>query len=226
MGFFDDLFGGTGKRLAREDRAQQLEREGRSQGYLDRGYEQSTGYLKDALGAVAPVRELGAQYSRAGSTLMDSLGLNGAEGNARATSAFQASPGYGYQVDQAMEGTLRKANAAGGLGGNALTALQDRASQLANAEYGNWRSNLGSLATLGANTTMAGAQGTGQGYTNLANLATGYGLNSSNLIQQVGQGVSRTYGAEAQAAATGAGNLAGLGMNLLTLGAKAYGGYF
>ncbi|HEY1089903.1 MAG TPA: hypothetical protein VGE47_02315, partial [Burkholderiaceae bacterium] len=182
-----------GKRLAREDRAQQLEREGRSQGYLDRGFEQSTGYLKQALDSLAPVRDLGTQYNRAGTTLMDSLGLNGADGNARATQAFQASPGYDYQVEQALEGTLRKANAAGGLGGNALSALQDRAGQLANAEYGNWRNSLSGLAGLGANVTMAGAQGTGQGYTNLANLATGYGLNSSNLIQQVGQGVSRTY---------------------------------
>lgn len=225
MGFFDDLFGGTGKKLARDDRNQLIERETRAQGYLDRSYNQGTGYLNQALGQLAPVRDLGGQYNRGGSMLMDSLGLNGDAGNARATAAFQASPGYDFQVDQAMEGTLRKANAAGGLGGNALVALQDRASQLANQEYGNWRGQLGSLASLGAGLTQSGAQGMGQGYTNLANLVTGYGQNTSNLIQNMGKNVSQTYGNEAQAAQSGAANLAGFGMNLLNLGAKAFGAF-
>lgn len=217
MGFFDDLFGGTGKRLAREDRAQQLERETRSQGYLDRGYETSTGYLNSALDAYRPLAALGDQYNRAGGMLMDSLGINGASGSANALSAYNASPG----VAAGLEGALRKANAAGGMGGNTLAALQDRATQY----YGDWQNRLGSVATLGAGVSQGAAGGVSQGYNNLSNLATGYGLNSSNLIQNVGKGVSATYGAEAQAAQSGAANLAGLGMNLLSLGAKAYGGF-
>jgi hypothetical protein len=226
MGFFDDLFGGTGKRLAREDREQQLGRETKSQGYLDRGYDTSSGYLSNALNAWAPLQGLAGQAAGGVGLYADSLGVNGAQGNQRAQSAFQAGPGYQWNVDQALDQTARRQNAMGGLGGNAFAALQDRASGLANQEFGNWRSSLGGLAQMGMGATAQAAGGVSQGYNNLGNLATGYGRDSSNLIQQVGQGVSRTYANEAQAAQTGAANLAGLGTNLLSLGAKAFGAYF
>lgn len=226
MGFFDDLFGGTGKRLAREDRDQQLSREVRSQGYLDRGYDTASGYQSSALNSWAPMQALAGQLTPGVGLYADSLGVNGAAGNQRAQGAFQAGPGYQFQMDQALDQTARRANAMGGLGGNAYAALQDRASGLASQEYGNWRSQLGGLAQMGLGAQGTASQGTASGYGGLASLATGYGQNSSNLIQQVGQGVSKTYGAEAQAAQSGAANLAGLGMNVLNLGAKAFGAYF
>ncbi len=83
-------------------------------------------------------------------TYQNSLGQNGAAGNAAAVSQFQASPGYQYQVDQATDGVARKASALGALGsGNTMQAISDRAGQMANAEYGGWQDRLNGLSNTG-----------------------------------------------------------------------------
>ena len=43
----------------------------------------------------------------------NALGLNGPAGNAAATAAFQAGPGYQFALEQGLEGINRTANAAG-----------------------------------------------------------------------------------------------------------------
>ena len=74
----------------------------------------------------------------------DALGLGGAAGNARATGAFQAGPGYNFMRDQGLESVARNANAAGMLaGGNMLQESQRYGSGLANQEFNNWRNALG-----------------------------------------------------------------------------------
>jgi hypothetical protein len=74
---------------------------------------------------------------------MNSMGLNGKEGNAAATGAFQAGPGYQWQVDQAQEGAARAANKIGGAyGGTAQDTAVRLSSNLANQEYGKWQTNL------------------------------------------------------------------------------------
>jgi hypothetical protein len=74
----------------------------------------------------------------------DALGINGAEGNGRATGAFQAGPGYGFAMDQGLQGVTRAASAGGMLAsGNTMNAAQKYGQGLANQEYGNW---LGRLA--------------------------------------------------------------------------------
>lgn len=84
-----------------------------------------------------------SKYGAATSLGLDALGVNGPEGNTRATQAFQAGPGYNWMVDQSLEGVARKANSLGmGAGGNTLAALSDRAGNLANQEYGSWLDRL------------------------------------------------------------------------------------
>lgn len=93
--------------------------------------------------------------------LGDSYGLNGAAGNDNAVSAFRASPGYQYNVDQSTDAVARKQSALGMLGsGNTATAIQDRAHSLADQEYRGWQSGLKGIADIGYNATgqQAGLQ--------------------------------------------------------------------
>lgn len=94
------------------------------------GYEDQYGTTFDAATAQAG---LGAgMYANA-------VGLNGPEGNAAAAAAFQASPGYQWSVDQAMQQMLRGASASGMLAsGNTLAAATELGANLANQEFGAW----------------------------------------------------------------------------------------
>ncbi|MCW5714870.1 MAG: hypothetical protein KIT43_10200 [Bauldia sp.] len=98
------------------------------------GYEDRYGTLFDASTAEAGV---GADmYANA-------LGLNGAAGNAAAAAAYQASPGYQWSVEQALQAMLRGASAGGMLAsGNTLTAATELGHNLANQDFGAWRGAL------------------------------------------------------------------------------------
>lgn len=122
-------------------------------------------------------------YSSAGQSALqmyqNALGLNGATGNAAATSAFQSSPGYQFQLGQGLQALDRSAAAKGLLGsGNALTAAEQYGQGLANQDYGNW---LGRLSGLGSQGLQAAFGQTGrQG--SLANLDVGQGTALANLL--------------------------------------------
>lgn len=63
-----------------------------------------------------------------------------------AASKFKADPGYQYQVDQMARGLAANKFAGGlGLSGSRLTALQDRAGNLADQQYGDWWNRQNSL---------------------------------------------------------------------------------
>jgi hypothetical protein len=145
--------------------------------------------------------------------LTNSLGLNGPQGNAAAVAAFQAGPGYEWMRDQALEGVLRKQNSMGmRMGGNTLTALQDRAGQLANQEYNPWRNQLTSLAGTGYNALNAQAGiARGQG-----DLATGYGQDAARTAYGYGGDVGNIYRGDAARMAQTYGNTAALGVNALS----------
>lgn len=181
-------------------------------------------------------------YNQAGLNALgmyqNSLGLNGASGNSAATSAFQASPGYQWQVDQATDAAARKASATGALGsGNTLAAIATLGSNLANQEYSGWQDRLNGLGQQGqqAATTQAGLQGSwgnqqaglgaqqGQSEAGLYGQFAGLGMN--NLWNATGTGIGAVTNAQKQArdnVNTGLNfgvNLAGSGLKLLGLGA-------
>lgn len=187
-------------------------------GYLDAG---KTGAL-DALGSAGgKFSDLASKYGGGTNLYLDSLGVNGADGNSRATDAFKAGPGYDWRVSQALDQTNRAAAATGSLaGGNTLAALSDRAGNMANQEYGSWQDRLAGLISpevagvtggAGIDTAKAGV------YTNDANSRV-------NLASGVTNGINNQETQAANAEMAGSGNLWGLGLNLAKLGTGFLGG--
>lgn len=178
---------------------------------LQQGQTSAIGSLGQAAGIYGG---LASKYGGATTLGLDALGVNGAQGNAAATNAFQASPGYQYSVDQALDQTKRAA-AAGGqdIGGNTLAALSDRAGNMANQGYNSWLSNLQGYVSpeLQAAGGQAGMIGNQAGvYTGTANNIANLGTNTTN-------GITNQNTQAANAQMQGNSNLWNFGLN----GAKA-----
>ncbi|MDQ0303801.1 hypothetical protein [Ancylobacter polymorphus] len=185
--------------------------------YIDQGEAKSADYLGQAAGQFQPWQQTG---TAANTMVGNALGLNGASGNAAATSAFQTSPGYDWTLKNALQGSERAASASGMLAsGNTLTALQDRASQVANQEYGSWFDRLMGVST-------QGQQAAGQTANALTNLGGLYqnttdqrlGLNNTFTSGLIGANNQYAQGKEAQNA-----GLAGIGSSLGGLAGKFLG---
>jgi len=162
MGFLSGLMGGDvgKKQIGAYKTNQGLIDTFRTQGneIIDTGEQQSAGALDSAIGAYQPWVDAG---TGALGTYQDAIGLNGSEGNARATGAFQTGPGYQFAMDQGTQAALRGASAGGMLNsGNTLTALTEFGQGLADQEYGSWLDRLNNLSGQG----MQGAGGQAQGY--------------------------------------------------------------
>lgn len=178
------------------------------QGYIDQGQQQSQGALNQAIGQYSPYQQTG---QAANSMYANALGLNGAGGNTAAQGAFQANPGYQFNLDQQLQATNRGAAAGGMLAsGNLLTALQDRSSGLANQEYGGWLDRLAQQSGQG----LQAASGAAQGYGALSDLYQGganqrLGLGASVTAGKAGANNQNAYGQE-----MGAAGMANLGSNI------------
>jgi hypothetical protein len=187
------------------------------QGYNTAGGALGTGYntaRSDIAGGVAAFDPYYQTGTQANTAYGNALGLNGAEGNAAATQAFQTSPGYQFAVDQASQNAMRRAGAMGMLGsGNTADALTRLGSNLANQEYGNYLNRLQGLGAQG----MQAAGAKYQGAADSANLATNYGGNTAALATDYGKNTANAYDAYGT---RGADLATGLGTNL----ANVYGG--
>ena len=219
MGLFDIFTGAPAKEAAAKNSALLQANKTEGTNVLNTGQTNSLASLDKAGGFYAP---LSAKYGAGTSTYLDSLSINGAEGNTRATDAFKAGPGYDWRVSQALDQTNRAASANGGLNnGNTLAALSDRAGNMASQEYGGWLDRLAGLISpeFQAGGGQAGAEaGKAPVYMNTANSIANLGTNTTNGI--TGQ---NTQAANAQM--QGSGNLWGLGLNLAKLvGGAATGG--
>lgn len=149
------------------------------------------------------VQKLLSPYVNAGTSGLtgqqDLLGANGADAQAKAIAALQASPQYTSQLAAGNNNILQNASATGGLrGGNTQAALAQFApgllSQTINDQYG----RLGSISALGENA----AAGTG-------NAALSTGNQISNLLQQQGAAQAGGYLAQGKAQAGYANALTG-----------------
>lgn len=185
------------------------------QGYIDTGEQKSADYLNQAVDQFSPYNQTG---QAANSTLANALGLNGPQGNAAATNAFQAGPGYQFAVDQSLQAAQRGASAGGMLAsGNLLTELQNRGNQLANQEYGGWLDRLAQQSSQG----FQSANATAGGYSGLADLfqrTTGQRLGLASEVTGGKAGANSQY---AQGGEMNAKGLAGLGSDLGGLLGKA-----
>jgi hypothetical protein len=118
------------------------------------------------------------------------LGLNGPSGNADATNAYQANPGYQWQMDQGTQALERSAAGSGLFGsGNAAIALTKYGEGLANQDYGNWLSRLQGVGAQGL--TAAAGQTGRQGA--LAGIDTGLGNAQAGVWNDLTKGVTGNY---------------------------------
>lgn len=168
MGFLSSLTGkNTGKATmtaAGENKAELQALRATGSALINQGEADSLGAYNQAIGAYQPWVDSG---NNARGMYDNALGLNGADGNAAATGAFQAGPGFQFALDQGTQAALRGASAAGMLNsGNTLTALQDRGNGLANQEYGSWLDRLAGNSAQG----LQAAGGQAQGYGNIGAL--------------------------------------------------------
>ncbi|MEZ0171028.1 hypothetical protein [Microvirga sp. TS319] len=195
---------GTNRAVADLGRARDVYR-GAQRNQLDAlrsGYDTARDYGQRAYDAFTPYTNAGRN---AFSQYQDAIGMNGADGRTRALSAFQAGPGYQWQVDQASDAAARKASALGlTASGNTLDAITRLGSNLANQEYGSYLDRLNGVAKLGYDATgqQAGA------LRDLGNLATNYGTQRANVYGQTAGNIGHTYGQQA-GYRYGAGNTGG-----------------
>lgn len=225
-GFFETLFnGGAEKEAANKNRALYGNYLNQGNQYLDQGYGDSTAALGRAKAAYDPLAGLGTKYGAATTLGLDSLGVNGADGNARAVSAFQTGPGYDFARDQGLEAVNRRRATSGmwNSGNNDLDLLT-YGTGLANQEYGNWQKNLLGFvspelsATSGAASGAAGAEG------GLAELARQFASDRTNLYGNYTSGNASANNSEAAGKAAGAKNVLGAGLGLASLAMGGMGG--
>lgn len=155
-------YGDAGRRL---DANYGLYGDLRGRGYdiLSNGLSEQVNALNGARGEFDALANLGTKYGGATTMLLNSLGVNGAGGNAAARDAFQAGPGYQWQLDQGNQAINRRRAAAGMLdSGNADIDAINYGQGLANQAYTGWQNTLAGFinpelsATSGAATGRAG----------------------------------------------------------------------
>ena len=140
---------------------------GNALGYIDDGMSgaaQSLQGARDALtangGAYAPLGELADRYGEGSRLYADALGINGAEGAARARAAFQGGPGWETQLDTSLDALNRRRNAAGSLfSGNADADAIKLGSDYADQGWKDWLAGLSGYNPLELNATSANATG-------------------------------------------------------------------
>jgi hypothetical protein len=222
MGFFDTLFGGGAeKEAADKNRALYNQYGTLGTGYLDTGLAGSKDALATAKGEFTGLSSL---YNKGSGLYADALGLNGAEGNTRASSAFTTQPGYQAGIDAGID-VLNRRRAAGGMlnSGNADLDALTFGQNAQNQQYNNWLTNLGgydqkALTTAGA---MAGCRyGAGE------SVPESDASNRVGLQGNVTSGNANANVLQAQGEAAGAKNLLGLGLGVgqLALGGGGGGG--
>jgi hypothetical protein len=180
----------TGQSLSTLGKARDVYKagQGRQLSALGEGYDAAQGFNQEARDGFQPYAEGGAA---AFGSYQDALGLNGADGRARAVDAFRTGPGYDFMVNQSTDAAARKASALGlTASGNTLDAITRLGSNLADQEYGSYLDRLSGVSQMGMTATGQQA-GVLQG---MGTTATNYGQNRSNIYGQTAGHVGATFG--------------------------------
>jgi hypothetical protein len=167
-------------------------------------FDQTKGFLQpfqtggtNALAALQKLLNIGPGTSGgASSPILQMLGIgtNGQPtGSGINPATFQGSPGYQYQLQQGTNAVTNSAAANGGLGGNALRALQSTGQGLANQNFQQYLQNV-----------SGGYQGL---VGNLSNL-TGTGATAANSLASASQNLGESLGSNT----IGAGEAIGSGI--------------
>jgi hypothetical protein len=168
MGFLTSLTGGDAGKSSKKAINENMSALDtlRTRGYdiIDSGQNNANSALDRGISFYSPYQQTG---EAANSMYSNALGLNGADGNAAATGAFQAGPGYDFALKQGEQSALRGASAAGMLNsGNTLTALTQFGQGTANKEYGSWLDRLQGQSAQGLS-AAGGAAGLTSGLASL-----------------------------------------------------------
>ena len=195
---------------------------------INRGYDLATGavqgglnnanqYYNQAYGAWTP---LAGQGTAAGSAYADALGLNGAEGNARAQAAFQNNPGYQFQLQSGLDAIDRGAAARGRVqSGNTLAAEQQYGANLANQGWSNYLTAFNPLLSQ----QTAAAQGQAGALTSQAGANYLGGVQLGQYGWQKGTGIGDAQAAADLAKNQASANLWGVLLNGAKLGSNLWG---
>jgi hypothetical protein len=211
---FSTLFGGGAEKEAADaNKALYAQYGTTGLGYLDSGLTNSTNALNTAKAEFNP-------YSQAGQSALTMLGnaygLNGASGNAAASSAFTTSPGYDQGIDAGLSAISRQRAATGMLdSGNANIDYLNFAQNNQNQQYDNWLSGLTGLTSTG----LQAASGQSGVDTNLSNLYQNDAQNRVSLQGNVTSGDAAANTLQAQGEAAGAKNLLGAGLGIASIAA-------
>lgn len=219
MGWWGDVFGGDAeKEAAQRNRDALAAYKTEALGYLDKGFSGAYGALDQAY---QPLAALASKYGAGTDLYLDALGVRGAEGNARATEAFQTAPGYEFQRDQALDAVERR-RAISGMwdSGNTDLDLLKTATGLADQSYNSWLQNLGGLISPELTATQSGSAVKGS----LADLYRADASDRVNVASGVTSGNMAANNYEAAGRSTGARNLLGAGLSLASLGTSLVGG--
>lgn len=214
LGFLGDLLGlnagnatvdagNQNKRIIKD-----YEKNGR--GIIDAGAAEAGGYLDQVMGLYKPIAGATALYG-------DALGINGADGNARATGAFETNPGYQFELDQGIQALDRGASARGSFqSGGAMADVMDYSQGTARKAYGGWLDRLAGTS----DTALAGQTGA---LNNRANLATGTASQRLGHAGDVASGYMGAFNQMAEGHEANKAGIASLGGNLLGMAGKAFG---
>lgn len=222
LGGIGGLFGGDATKKAAGQNKKALDQY-LTQGTaaIDTGNTAASGYLGDVSNLWKGLADESGGLS--GLNLYgDALGVNGSAGNANATAAFKAGPGYEYQLGQGLDALERRAGAQGRLssGQTGLDTI-NYAEGLANNEYQNWLQNLSGFSGQQSNIYTGAIGGQAGAKSDLATLATNTAGQKVDLLGNVTNG---KMGANNQVAAGTQQQLSGLGGLGQGLG-SLFGGY-
>lgn len=186
------------------------------QQYLTSADERARQALAGGEQAFAPLGALGQKYGGATNLYLGALGVNGPQGVDAARAAFQTGPGYQFQQDEARKALEASAAARGGLlGGNTGAALTQRASDIANQEYGNYLNRLQGFVAPELTATTAYGTGIGGLKSNEATLLSQLGRAQTGLLGDVTSGQVGALGTATGGQAGILGNVAQGQVNVL-----------
>lgn len=177
---------------------------------INKGEKSARSYLDQVMGLYDPIKGSTGMYA-------DAMGLNGADGNARATEAFNTNPGYEFQQQQGLQALDRSAAARGMFqSGGAMADVLGYSQGLADQSYGSWLDRLGGLS----NSALSGQTGA---LNNQANLSTGASSQRLGVAGDVASSLMGANNQRAQGQEANSAGIASLGGNLFGLAGKALG---
>jgi hypothetical protein len=187
---------------------------------LDKGFDRAIMAYGES---IKPWQQLYGQGQQGYQTYGDAVGVNGAEGQARARQNFQTDPGYQFQQEQGMD-ALSRTNAARGMtsSGNNIQDILRFSQGLADQSYNQYVNRLAPYL----NQPFTAAAGQSGVYGQAADAAMNTGMAKSNVAQNTYGTIGQAQANAAMAPYNASANMWGSILGLAGAGANAAGAYY